>query len=151
LFTLFVTKNGTTLLEQLNEQNGEMRAKGKKERYVMLGPLLLNLLRSYLSMHRKMPKVYLLQGQKAGKLYSKRSTQEIFMAVKEKVGIYKQVTFHCLRHSFATHLLEKGVDIRYIKDLLRHFDIRLPSIHKCEKGEAGIYCQSVRLYIQEEE
>jgi len=100
------------------------QAKGKKDRYVMLSPLLLDVLRAYLRLHKPMPKVYLFEGQEAGTPYRKRSAQEIFVAAKEKAGIHKQVSFHCLRDSFATHLLEKGVDIRYIKDLPGHFDIK---------------------------
>ena len=50
--------------------------------------------------------------------------QQIFSTAKHKAGIGKAVGIHSLRHSFATHLLDKGTDIKYIKDLLGHFDIR---------------------------
>lgn len=56
--------------------------------------------------------------------YPMRTVQQIFSNAKEKAGIQKEVGIHSLRHSFDTHLLEKRADIRYIKDLLGHFDIR---------------------------
>lgn len=61
---------------------------------------------------------------KPGLPYSNRSAQEVFRLAKCKAGIIKDVSFHALRHSFATHLLEKGIDVMYIKDLLGHFNIK---------------------------
>lgn len=100
------------------------QAKGKKDRYVNLSPVLLDILRNYLKQQDPRPKVYLFEGQIKGTPYSTRSAQQIFIDAKKRAGIPKHVTFHGLRHSFATHLLEKGIDIKYIKDLLGHFDIR---------------------------
>lgn len=100
------------------------KAKGKKDRYVMLSPLLLDVLRAYITLHKPRPKKYLFEGIEPGVPYSTRSAGEIFKIACTKAGIHKQVSFHSLRHSFATHLLEKGVDIRYIKDLLGHFSIK---------------------------
>lgn len=101
------------------------RGKGKKDRYVMLSPVLLDVLRSYIKQSKVRPAVYLFENPvEAGTAYNCRSAQKVFQLAREKAGIRKQVSFHNLRHSFATHLLEKGIDIRYIKDLLGHFDIR---------------------------
>ena len=100
------------------------RSKGKKDRYVGLSMLLLDVLRAYLRQSLRRPKVYLFEGDQQGKPYTSRSAQMIFHQAKLKAGIAKSVSFHALRHSFATHLLEKGIDIRYIKDLLGHFSIK---------------------------
>jgi integrase/recombinase XerD len=100
------------------------QSKGKKDRYVNLSPVLLDILRSYLQKQNPRPKNYLFEGQVPGEPYSIRSAQQIFINAKKAAGISKLITFHGLRHSFATHLLEKGVDIKYIKDILGHFDIK---------------------------
>jgi len=100
------------------------RAKSKKDRYVKLSVLLLDVLRAYLKQCSIKPKVYLFEGQFAGTPYSVRSAQMIFENAKEKAGIIKEAGFHALRHSFATHLLEKGTDIKYIKEILGHFSIK---------------------------
>ena len=100
------------------------QAKGKKDRYVGLSVLLLDVLRAYMKEHRPVPSVFLFEGDKPGTAYSIRSAQLIFQHAKTAAGIKKEVSFHSLRHSFATHLLERGVDIKYIKDLLGHFNIK---------------------------
>ncbi len=100
------------------------RSKGKKDRYVMLSPLLLDILGAYIRLHVPRPKTYLFEGIVPGVPYSVRSAQEVFQHARKRAGIHKAVSFHSLRHSFATHLLEKGIDIRYIKDLLGHFSIK---------------------------
>ena len=99
-------------------------AKGKKDRYVMLSPVLLDILRSYITSSAPRPTHYIFEGTEPGTPYSDRSAQRVFQMAKEKAGISKKVSFHSLRHSFATHLVEKGIDIRFIKDLLGHFSIK---------------------------
>src|SRR4030095_8964363 len=98
------------------------RAKGKKDRYVNLSPVLLDILRKYFKSYK--PHLYLFESEYSGKAYPIRTVQQIFANAKRKAGIRKDVGIHSLRHSFATHLLEKGVDIRYIKDLLGHFSLK---------------------------
>jgi integrase/recombinase XerD len=99
-------------------------SKGKKDRYVGLSILLVDVLRAYLKRIKPRPVTYLFEGERAGMPYTSRSAQLIFHQARRKAGIKKEVSFHSLRHSFATHLLERGVDIRYIKDLLGHFSIK---------------------------
>ena len=100
------------------------RAKGKKDRYVHLSPVLLDILRQYLRMCKPRPKEYLFESSQTQSAYPHRTLQQIFSNAKRSAGIRKEVGIHSLRHSFATHLLEKGTDIRYIKEILGHFNIR---------------------------
>jgi integrase/recombinase XerD len=99
-------------------------AKGKKDRYVTLSPVLLDILRAYIKSYEIKPRTYLFESEQTYTAYPARTIQRIFQLAKEKAGIKKEVGIHSLRHSFATHLLEKGTDIRYIKDILGHFDIK---------------------------
>jgi len=100
------------------------QAKGKKDRYVTLSPVLLDILRAYIKIYKPKPVTYLFESERTGTAYPTRTIQRIFQLAKEKAGIKKEVGIHSLRHSFATHLLEKGTDIKYIKEILGHFDIR---------------------------
>ena len=93
------------------------QAKGKKDRYTLLSPAFVKILRDYYLAYK--PEKYLFEGQKGGK-YSNTSAQKVLKNALFKSGIRKKVTLHSLRHSFATHLLEKGTDIRYIQELLGH-------------------------------
>ena len=98
--------------------------KGKKDRYVNLSPVLLDILRNYVKCYQPAPVVYLFESGQTLQAYPTRTVQQVFTNAKIKAGIKKEVGVHSLRHSFATHLLDKGTDIKYIKDLLGHFDIR---------------------------
>lgn len=100
------------------------RAKGKKDRYVNLSPILLDILRNYHKEYKPKPKVYLFESEQTFSAYPTRTIQQIFSNAKSKAGIKKEVGIHSLRHSFATHLLDKGTDIKFIKDLLGHFNIK---------------------------
>ena len=100
------------------------RAKGKKDRYVNLSPVLLDILRTYIKGYQPRPRKYLFESEQTLDAYPTRTIQQIFTNAKNKAGIQKEVGIHSLRHSFATHLLDKGTDIRFIKDLLGHFDIK---------------------------
>jgi site-specific recombinase XerD len=96
-------------------------AKGYKDREVMLSDKLLELLRIYYKEYQ--PKQWLFEGEK-GAHYSATSIRKVFKKALQKAGINKQATVHTLRHSFATHLLENGVDIRYIQAFLGHHSIK---------------------------
>ncbi len=111
------------------------QSKGKKDRYVMLSQKLLDQLRLYFEEYK--PKEYLFEGQ-YGAAISTRTIQEVFTAAKQKAGIKQKVGIHSLRHSFATHLHESGIDIKYIGDLLGHKDVKTTSIYThVSKREIG--------------
>ncbi len=103
-----------------------VNAKGRNDRIVMLSEKLLSLIREYFKEYK--PKIYLFEGQK-GEKYSSRSIQKIFNNVVKKVGIKKKVTVHSLRHSFASHLLDNGTDIRLIQELLGHKHLSTTQIY----------------------
>ena len=103
-----------------------VNAKGKNDRVVMLSEKLLELLREYFKEYK--PKTYLFEGQ-FGEKYSARSIQQIFNNAVKKIKIKKKVTVHSLRHSFASHLLDNGTDIRFIQELLGHKHLSTTQIY----------------------
>lgn len=101
--------------------------KGKKDRCTILSPKVWQQLQEYISVFR--PVEWVFEGQDGGQ-YTARSVQKIFTGCKERSGINPYATVHTLRHSFATHLLESGVDLsRYIQDLLGHESGRTTEIY----------------------
>jgi site-specific recombinase XerD len=109
------------------------QGKGKKDRYTILSVTILELLRDYFKFYK--PQIYLFEGAK-GVQYSTRSIQQIMRDAVIKSGIKKNVSVHSLRHSFATHLLEHGTDLRYIQSLLGHDSSKTTEIytHVTTKG-----------------
>lgn len=101
-------------------------AKGNKDRYTLLANSVLEDLRKYYLEYR--PQNYLFEGQSKEK-YSASSILNIIISASEKAGIKKHVTAHTLRHSFATHLLENGTDLRYIQLLLGHNSTKTTEIY----------------------
>ncbi len=102
-------------------------AKGKKDRIVPLSQKLLTLLREYFRKYK--PSIYLFEGSEKGKPYSYRSLEIVLKKSAEKANISKSVTLHVLRHSYATHLLESGTDLRYIQELLGHKNSKTTEIY----------------------
>ncbi len=100
--------------------------KGNKDRYVILSERALVLLRHYYKSFR--PGQWLFEGINGGR-YSARSVQKIFENALKKSGIKKRATVHTLRHSFATHLLDHGTDLRYIQELLGHQSMKTTEIY----------------------
>ncbi|UPQ78761.1 site-specific integrase [Flavobacterium azooxidireducens] len=102
-------------------------AKGRKDRIVPLSPKILEMLREYYKLYK--PITYLFEGQNAGTPYDERSLPQVLKQALKKVGITKPVTLHWLRHSYATHLLESGTDLRYIQELLGHNSSKTTEIY----------------------
>lgn len=103
------------------------QSKGKKDRIVPLSSNLLPLLHEYINLY--VPRKWLFEGQRPGDQYSATSLQAVLKQALVSSGINKPVTLHWLRHSYATHLLESGTDLRYIQELLGHNSSRTTEIY----------------------
>jgi len=102
------------------------KSKGRKDRYTILADTALKMILSYID--KESPKKYLFEGQFGGR-YSDTSVRKILNRAKEKAGVETRGSLHTLRHSFATHLLESGTDLRYIQELLGHSSSKTTEIY----------------------
>lgn len=102
-------------------------AKGGKDRYTMLSPRLLEQLRAYWKLSRPQP--WLFPAERSNRPLRPKTASRVFSNAKKRVGIHKRGGIHLLRHSFATHLLEAGVDLRVIQSLLGHKSIATTAIY----------------------
>ena len=102
-------------------------AKGRKDRYTILSDVALETIDLYIKAYQ--PTEWLFCGAKGVKHLSTRSAEKIFGNACKRAGIKKDASIHCLRHSFATHLLESGVDLRYIQELLGHESSKTTEIY----------------------
>jgi len=102
------------------------QAKGKKDRYVPLPESVLALMREYYKQYK--PQEYLFEGQNGGH-YSPRSAQAVFKNALKKAKINKKIGIHGLRHSYATHLIGQGTDIRFVQELLGHNNIKTTMVY----------------------
>jgi len=102
-------------------------AKGKKDRMVMLPYSIVSSLQLYRELYKG--KLYVFEGQFAGEPYSTGSVQQVMRTALKLSGLEKKATVHTLRHSFATHLLENGTDIRYIQQFLGHSSIKTTTVY----------------------
>lgn len=103
------------------------QAKGRKDRIAPLSEKILNLLREYYIAYK--PTKWLFEGQDKSRHYDEASLQKVLKQSLEKAKISKPVTLHWLRHSYATHLLENGTDLRYIQEILGHSSSRTTEIY----------------------
>lgn len=103
-----------------------VQGKGKKDRYTLLSQKALVILRQYFKVYQ--PKDWLFEGYDHAQ-YTVRSIQQVLKGSVAKAGITKKVSMHTLRHSFATHLLESGTDLRYIQNLLGHASSKTTEIY----------------------
>lgn len=112
------SKRGVIIIKQ---------AKGNKDRIAPLGDKIIKILRTYFVTFK--PEKYLFEGQEKGTKYDARSLQQVLKQSLARTTIKKPVTLHWLRHSYATHLLENGTDLRYIQEILGHNSSKTTEIY----------------------
>lgn len=135
LYTIYasglrVSEVATLKLTDIEEQRMLLRveqAKGAKDRYTLLSETGLGYIQKYIKQYQ--PSYWLFEGQQPDSHISERSVQHIFKHALEAAEINRPVSVHSLRHSFATHLLENGTDLRYIQELLGHQSPRTTQIY----------------------
>ena len=103
------------------------QSKGKKDRIAPLSPKILKMLREYYIGYK--PRTWLFEGQIQNTKYDERSLSNVLKQALTKSNISKPVSLHWLRHSYATHLLESGTDLRYIQELLGHNSSKTTEIY----------------------
>ncbi|RLC34951.1 hypothetical protein DRH14_01885, partial [Candidatus Shapirobacteria bacterium] len=136
LMILLAYSSGLRVSEIINLKRGDIdleentihlkNTKGKKDRITILSEKLKASLMTLIL--NKKTKDYVFESERGGKLTTS-TPQKVFRKALKKVSIKKSATFHSLRHSFATHLLENGTDIRYVQKLLGHKNIRTTQIY----------------------
>lgn len=103
------------------------QGKGKKDRYTLLSDAALAVIQQYI--RKDKPRIWLFPGQTSGRHLTERTVQKVFEHALFVAKINKTVSVHSLRHSFATHLLEGGTDLRYIQELMGHQSVRTTEIY----------------------
>ena len=122
-------------------------AKGRKDRYTLLSAVAMNSLDDYLAIHKPEGK-WLFPGRKEGRHITTRSVEKTFKRTAKKAGIKKTVSVHSLRHSFATHMLENGINLRYIQEMLGHQRVETTQIytHVCKTDISQIASPLDKMY-----
>jgi integrase/recombinase XerD len=115
-----------------------VQGKGRKDRYTLLSEIALTQLRKYYSLYK--PEIWLFPGQDKKEFLTERTVERVFEKACSLAKINKKATVHTLRHSFATHLLEGGTDLRFIQELLGHSSSKTTEIytHVTQKNISNI-------------
>lgn len=144
------------LISDLNFDRNQLhvrKGKNRKDRYVPLCPMLIRGLQTYLNAER--PVQYLFNGKNATgekAAFTPRGVQWVVKEARRKSGIKRKVTAHCLRHTYATHLLEMGTDIVTLQGLLGHSNIQTTMVylHVSKVGRTAAYSPLEKLYSNDQ-
>jgi site-specific recombinase XerD len=116
------------------------KAKGLKDRYTIISPDLKEYVEAYLEQEK--PQDYFFEGDKAGTTYSFTSMANVLKGAAKASGIHRRVHLHMLRHSFGTHLLEDGYDVRYVQELMGHASVNTTQRYTHIVNHALVHVQS---------